>query len=62
MSFKPLIGKTYHLYQRADGKYLVSMVAPSEWGKKNPLEFKATIKLLSDHTWEILNQPEHFEI
>ena len=62
MSFKPLIGKTYHLYQRTDGKYLVSMIAPSEWGRKNPLEFKATIKLLSDHTWEIMNQPEHFEI
>ena len=62
MSFKPLIGKTYHLYQRTTGKYLVSMVAPSEWGRKNPLDFKATIKLLSDHTWEIINQPKHFEI
>lgn len=62
MSFKPLIGKTYHLYQRKDGKYVVSMVAPEEWGRRNPLEFKATVKLLSDHTWEILNQPKPFDI
>lgn len=62
MSFKPLIGKTYHLYQRSNNKFLVSMVAPSEWGRKNPLDFKATIKLLSDHTWEIMDQPEPFEI
>ena len=62
MSFKPLIGKTYHLYQRKDAQYLVSMVAPDEWGRKNTLEFKATIKLLSDHTWEIIDQPASFEI
>ncbi|MEM6322020.1 MAG: DUF2452 domain-containing protein [Bacteroidota bacterium] len=62
ISFKPLIGKTYHLYQRENGKYLVSMVAPGEWGRKSPLEFKATVKLLSDHTWDILDKPENFEI
>jgi len=62
MNFKPLIGKTYHLYQRENGKYLVSMVAPSEWGRKNPLDFKATVKLLADHTWDILDKPENFEI
>ena len=62
MGFKPLIGKTYHLYQREGGQFIVSMVGPSDWGKKNPLEFKATIKLLADHTWEVLEQPEVFEI
>ncbi len=62
MNFKPLIGKTYHLYQRENGKYLVSMVAPSEWGRKNVLDFKATVKLLADHTWDILDKPENFEI
>lgn len=62
MSFKPLIGKTYHLYQRDSGKYLVSMVAPTEWGRKNTLDFKATVKLLADHTWDILDKPENFEI
>jgi len=53
MSIKPLIGKTYHLYQKKDGTNVLSMVAPSEWGKSCPYEFEATVKLLSDHTWEV---------
>ena len=54
MSFKPLIGREYHLYERSTGKYVLSMVAPEEWGKKPPFEFLATASLLSDHTWEII--------
>ena len=54
MNFKPLIGHTYHLYRRDNGEEILSMVAPSEWGRSNPLEFVATVKLLADHTWEIL--------
>ena len=53
MNFKPLIGHVYHLYQKADGKHLVSMVAPEEWGPNPPFTFVATAKLLSDHTWEV---------
>ncbi len=54
MNFKPLIGHTYHLYRRKNGEELLSMIAPEEWGKTSPLEFIATVKLLADHTWEIL--------
>jgi len=32
----------------------MSMVSPGEWGKKMPYDFVATIKLLADHTWDIL--------
>lgn len=55
MSFKPLIGRQYHLYERSNGKYVLSMVAPEEWGNKPPFEFLATASLLSDHTWEIID-------
>jgi len=55
IGFKPLIGKTYHLYQRKNGKETLSMVGPNEWGKSMPFEsYVATVKLLSDHTWDIL--------
>ena len=54
MGFKPNIGHHYHLYRRKNGKHLVSMVAPEEWGPRPPYEFVASVKLLSDHTWEIL--------
>lgn len=54
MNFKPLIGHIYHLYTRSNGEEVLSMVGPKEWGRTSPLEFVATVKLLADHTWEII--------
>ncbi|MEM6964800.1 MAG: DUF2452 domain-containing protein [Bacteroidota bacterium] len=55
IGFKPLIGHTYHLYERKNGKEVLSMVDPKEWGRSMPFEkHVATVKLLSDHTWDIL--------
>jgi len=60
MSFEPIIGREYYLYQRKDGTDTLSMVAPNEWGRKFPFEhFLARVKLLSDHTWDILEASEH---
>ncbi len=53
--FKPNIGQTYHLYIKDDeGSKLLSLVAPAEWGKNPPYKFEASVKLLADHTWEVL--------
>lgn len=53
--FKPLIGHVYHLYDKEDGNQLLSMIGPNEWGRGGAKHnFKATVKLLADHTWEIL--------
>lgn len=54
MTFEPLIAHTYHLYQRSNGKYQLSLVGPREWGGAPPLTFIATVKMLADHTWEIV--------
>jgi len=54
IGFKALIGHVYHLYEKKDGKNLVSMIDPGEWGTNMPYEFVASIRLLSDHTWEII--------
>lgn len=54
MSFKPIIGNTYHLYERKNGEYTLSLIAPNEWGRSKPMTFLASVKLLPDHTWEIL--------
>lgn len=53
MSFEPLVGHTYHLYLRKNGKHVLSMVGPEEWGRSKPMEFVATARLLADHTWEV---------
>ena len=53
--FQPVIHHIYHLYQRkTDGKHLLSMIAPHEWGRKAPYDHLASVRLLGDHTWEVL--------
>ena len=55
MGFTPAINHIYHLYQKVDESWVVSMVAPEEWGRRFPYEsFVATVRLLADHTWQIL--------
>ncbi|MEK6481870.1 DUF2452 domain-containing protein [Catalinimonas sp. 4WD22] len=54
MSFEPLVGHTYYLYEKKDGTDVLSMIAPEEWGRSAPFKkliSKAT--LLADHTWEL---------
>lgn len=53
--FQPVIHHIYHLYQRkSNGTHLLSMIAPGEWGKTAPYEHLATVRLLGDHTWEVM--------
>ena len=53
--FQPVIHHIYHLYQRkTDGKHLLSMIAPNEWGRRNPYDHLASVRLLGDHTWEVM--------
>ncbi len=52
ISFAPVIGSLYYLYEKQNGDHIVSMVSPKEWGSSGP--FKkciAEVKLLADHTW-----------
>jgi hypothetical protein len=59
MGFNPLIGHTYHLYEKEDGRHFVSMVSPKEWGRSKKFKrFVATVKLLADHTWDIIQKGE----
>ena len=57
ISFEPLINHVYYLYQRENGSDFLSMVSPAEWGRKKPYEaFVSKIRLLADHTWEIIHE------
>ena len=56
MNFDPIISQTYYLYQRKDDTDVLSMISPDEWGKKIPFKsYLAKVKLLSDHTWDVLD-------
>lgn len=53
--FEPLINHIYHLYNK-DDKSILIMVGPNDWGKKGcPYNFVASVRLLADHTWDILD-------
>lgn len=56
ISFEPIVGHVYHLYEKDDGSNQLSMLSPDDWGRSRPSwEHLATVKLLGDHTWQILN-------
>jgi hypothetical protein len=53
--FEPFINHNYHLYKKAQGTYLLSLIGPNQWGRSGKeLLFMASVKLLADHTWDIL--------
>ena len=61
LKFEPLIHHQYHLY-RKENAFLLSLIAPEDWGRrKTSLVFLASIKLLSDHIWEVLRKSEAFD-
>jgi hypothetical protein len=61
MNFEPIVNHHYYLYEKPDGKDMLSMVGPKEWGRKFPFtRFLAKVFLLADHTWfvEFYNEDE----
>ena len=50
MSFKPVIGKTYYLFQREDGTNFMTLISPEEWGKNN-FQYIGAFKQDSRQKW-----------
>ncbi len=61
ISFEPLINHTYYLYQNSKNEDVLSLIAPQEWGRSSSMQYLATVKLLADHTWEVLDEAEEGE-
>ena len=57
LSFEPFVGNIYFLYKIRESFKLL-LIGPNEWGrsKRSYMEYISTVKLLSDHTWEIVNE------
>jgi hypothetical protein len=53
LSFSPVIGQIYHLYEKKDDSHILSMISPREWGGgAGPFKrHVARVRLLADHTW-----------
>ena len=57
INFEPVINHIYYLYEKEEGTTILSMISPEEWGKNIPYKkYFAKIKLLSDHTWDVLEK------
>jgi hypothetical protein len=49
-NFQPIVGETYHLYEKEDGNKFLSIISPKEWSKK----YIGSYVLLNNGTWEKL--------
>ena len=59
LRFSPDIGHTYYLYKRENETVFLTMISPGEW-RKPGLEYLATVKLLSDMTWQVIEKSDFF--
>ncbi|GIV33811.1 MAG: hypothetical protein KatS3mg031_1346 [Chitinophagales bacterium] len=59
INFIPVPGEIYYMYERNEGGYVISMVAPWEWKKKIPFKaFVGAVKLMADRTWYPVTEGE----
>ena len=58
LRFEPRINQVYHLYESEDGLPQLSLVAPDEWTTDKT--HLATVRLLADHTWEVIEAKDSF--
>ncbi|MDA9951031.1 DUF2452 domain-containing protein [Oligoflexaceae bacterium] len=61
ISFKPVIGHLYFLYDKPNGQKMLSLISPEEWGADSKLTLVARVKLLADHTWDAIVSNESEE-
>ena len=59
--FEPLINHIYYLYNKNQTHYFLSMISPKQWNKEH-LDYMATVKLLADYTWEVIEKSNSWEI
>lgn len=57
MGFEPVTGQIYHLYEKSDQAWVLSMVGPDEWGSRMPYsQFISSVRMMGDHTWMMIKK------
>ena len=51
-SFEPVIGHTYHLYYRDNGKYFLYLIEPEMWNQ----EYVLSVELNSENKWVLIKE------
>lgn len=63
MRFEPIINHIYFLYEKPNKSQLLSLIAPEQWGRSGrDYTFIAEVRLLADHTWDILRKNDTIEL
>ncbi len=52
-SFTPVPGQIYYLYIRHNDERVLSLIAPWQWNEMPFKEFVASVRYLSDKTWQL---------
>lgn len=62
LKFTPTINQVYHLYEKEE-YYKLSLIGPTEWGRSKQIgKYVASVKLLGDHSWDVINKAENTNI
>ena len=57
-TFQPIVGQNYYLYLNDDNDKFLSIISPTEWGRRK-FEYLGTFQLQTDGRWfEIKNENE----
>jgi hypothetical protein len=59
LKFTPIVNQVYHLYEK-DNYYNLSLIGPTEWGRSRTVgKYVASVKLLGDHSWDVINKADN---
>lgn len=59
LKFTPIVNQIYHLYEK-DNYYNLSLIGPTEWGRSRTVgKYVASVKLLGDHSWDVINKADN---
>lgn len=55
INFEPVIGTVYHVYEK-QGRTILSLISPEEWGKIPFDNYVCSAQLLGDKSWELITK------
>ncbi len=58
ITFTPVVGKIYYLYEENNGEKFLSLISPKEWGDKLQDNYIAEVRLNADHTWKVIHSSQ----
>ncbi len=55
ITFVPVIGKTYYLYKKENGKKFMSLIEPGSWSKSIKIKFIGSFMQDSRQKWNLID-------